>query len=109
MSVTDDIRQYGRGSFTQGFLQTITLGLADKKTAEENISELTGQPVGRSEKAKKIAGNAVGGAVFGGAAILSAKYLFKGLWKGLKNKPLVAAVIGGGAALAAAIGAAKSE
>lgn len=109
VSVTDDIRQYGRGSFTQGFLQTITLGLADKKTAEENISELTGQPVGRSEKAKKIAGNAAGGAVFGGAAILSAKYLFKGLWKGLKNKPLVAAVIGGGAALAAAIGAAKSE
>ena len=109
VSITDDIRQYGRGSFTQGFLQTITLGLADNKTAEENISELTGQPVGRTEKAKKIAGNAVGGAVFGGAALLSAKYLFKGLWKGLKNKPLVAALVGGGAALAAAIGAAKSE
>ncbi len=109
-SVTDDIRKYGRGSFTQGFLQTITLGFADKKTAEENISELTGQPVGRSEQAKKIAGNAAGGAVFGGAAIISAKYLFKGFWKGLKNKPLVAALVGGGAALAGGlIGAFKAN
>lgn len=31
VTVTDDIRQHGRGSFTQGFLQTVTLGMADKK------------------------------------------------------------------------------
>ncbi len=109
VSITDDIRQYGRGSFTQGFLQTITLGLADNKTAEENIAELTGQPVGRSEKAKKIAGNALGGAVFGGVALVSAKYLFKGLIKGLKKVPLVIGLVGGGAAIATAFGLAKSE
>ena len=108
VSVTDDIRQYGRGSFTQGFLQTLTLGLADKKTAEENVSELTGQPVGRTEKAKKFAGNVVGGAVFGGAAAISANFALKCLWKGLKNKPFVAALIGGAVGLAAAFGTSKS-
>lgn len=108
-SITDDIRQYGRGSFTQGFLQTITLGLADKKTAEENIAEITGQPVGRKEKTKKIIGNAVGGATFGGAALISAKYIFKGLMKGLRKIPLAIGFIGGGAAIATAIGLGKSE
>ena len=53
-SVMDDIRQNGRDSFTQGFLQTLTFGFADNKTAEENIALLTGQPVGRSEDAKKF-------------------------------------------------------
>lgn len=109
VSVTDDIRQHGRGSFSQGFLQTLTLGFADKKTAEENISELTGQPVGRSEKAKKIAGNVAGGAVIGGTAAVSAGWILKGFWKGLKNKPFIAALIGAGVGLATAIGTAKSN
>ncbi len=108
VSVTDDIRQYGRGSFTQGFLQTLSLGLADKKTAEENVSELTGQPVGRSENALKFAGNVAGGAVFGGAAAISANWALKFLWKGLKNKPFVAALIGGAVGLATAFGTSKS-
>lgn len=107
-SVVDDIRKNGRGSFTQGFLQTVTLGLADKKTAEENISELTGQPVGRSERAKKIAGNVAGGAMFGGAAAISANWIFKSFVKSLKNKPLVAAIIGAGVGLATAIGTSRS-
>lgn len=106
-SITDDIRKYGRGSFTQGFLQTVTLGLADKKTAEENVSELTGQPVGRSERAKKIAGNIAGGAVFGGAAAVSAKYLLKAFCAGAKNKPFWAALIGGIAGVGVALATAK--
>ena len=108
VSLTDDIRNNGRGSFTQGFLQTVTLGLADQKTAEENISELTGQPVGRSERAKKIAGNVAGGAVFGGAAIIGSKWILKSFFKGLKNKPFIAALIGAGVGLATALGTAKS-
>ena len=109
VSITDDIRQYGRGSFTQGFLQTVTFGLADNKTAEENIAEITGQPVGRKEKTKKIIGNAVGGAVFGGTALIAAKGIFKGLLKGLKKIPIVTAFIGGGAAIAAAIGMSQNK
>ena len=106
-SITDDIRRHGRGSFTQGFLQTVTIGLADKKTAEENVSELTGQPVGRSERAKKIAGNIAGGAVFGGAAAISAKYLFEAFCAGAKNKPFWAALIGGIAGVGVALATAS--
>ena len=103
VSLVDDIRQNGRGSFTQGVLQTATFGLADKKTAEENISDLTGQPVSRTERNKKIAGNVVGGAALGGAGIIGVKYLLKAFCKGAKNKSFWAALIGGGIALAAAL------
>ena len=103
LSITDDIRQYGRGSFTQGFLQTVSLGIADKKTAEENVSELTGQPVGRYERGKKIAGNIAGGAVFGGAAAISSGYLLKAFCKGMKNKPFIAGLIGGTVGLVTAL------
>ena len=109
MSLVDDIRQNGRGSFTQGVLQAATFGFADKKTAEENIAEMTGQPVSRSEQAKKIAGNVVGGAAVGGAGIIGAKYLFKAFCKGAKNKTLWAALVGGGIALAAALGVASKS
>ena len=102
-SLTDDIRKNGRGSFTQGVLQTATFGLADNKTAEENISEMTGQPVSRTEQSKKMAGNVVGGAVVGGAGIIGVKYLLKAFCKGAKNKSFWAALIGGGIGLAAAL------
>lgn len=76
-TVIDDLRENGRDSFTQGLLQTMTLGFADKKTAEENVSELTGQPVGRKEKLMKLAGNVTGGALIGGVTLLGANQLFK--------------------------------
>ena len=85
----DDIRQNGRDSFTQGFLQTLTFGFADNKTAEENIALLTGQPVGRSEDAKKFAGNVAGGAVVGGGLLGSAGLIWKGIKTGAKSKTLL--------------------
>ena len=110
VSLTDDIRQYGRGSFTQGLFQTLTLGIADKKTAEENIAEMTGQSIGRTEKAKKIAGNVVGGAVFAGVTAVTAKYILSAFCKGLKNKAFIATLIGGiiGLGTAIATGSSKS-
>lgn len=109
IELTDDIRQHGNSSFKQGLLQTLTLGFADNKTAEENISDMTGQPVGRSEKAKKIAGNLLGGAVFGGAAAIGTKYLLKAFCAGAKNKPFWAALIGGAVGLGTALVTAKSS
>ncbi len=107
-SVTDDIRKHGRDSFTQGFLQTLTFGFADKKTAEENIAELTGQPVGRSENAKKMAGNVVGGAVVGGGILASAGLIWKGIKTGAKSKTFWGILAGAAVGTMAALGLMKN-
>lgn len=96
-SLVDDIREHGRDSFTQGLFQTLTFGFADKKTAEENIAELTGQPIARTEKIYKTAGNAVGGALLGagGALALSGLWHFKSpVAKALFKVPVLAAIGG---------------
>jgi len=58
-SLNDDVRKYGKSSFAHGFMKTVTLGLYHGKSAEDNIAELTGQPVGKMEGYKKIAGGAI--------------------------------------------------
>ena len=107
-SVIEDIRANGRDSFTQGFLQTVTLGFADKKTAEENVSEITGQPIGRTEKNLKFAGNIAGGALFGGAAFLGFNTLCKALNICMKSKTAWGIVAGAIAGLGAAFATSKS-
>ena len=105
-SLSDDIRKYGAGSLTQGFLQSISFGFADGRTAEENISIINDQPVSRWEDTKKLIGNCLGGALTGGLGMLAlsslkfVKYLFK-------SKPLVAAGTGAvlGAVTSGGIGA----
>ena len=106
-SIPDDIREHGRDSFTQGFLQTLTFGIADKKTAEENIAELSGQPVGRSEKYKKAAGNVAGGALIGGATFCLANVALKALKIASKSRTIWGIAIGTIAGLGMAIGTAK--
>ena len=103
-SIPDDIREHGRDSLTQGFMQTVTFGLADGKSAEENISALTGQPVGRKDKTKKVIGNVAGGALVGGATFCVAPPLLKALKVSAKSKTfwgiLAGAVAGIGTAIA---------
>lgn len=106
-SIPDDIRAYGRDSFTQGFLQTLTLGFADKKTAEENIAELTGQPIGRGEKHKKIAGNIVGGALIGGTTFLTSGMICKALNIASKSKTFWGVIAGAIAGIGAAVATSK--
>ena len=102
--LVDDIRANGKDAFTQGFIQAVTFGLADNKTAEENIADITGQPVGRGDQTKKILGRAAGGAVLGGtgAYLLSFSKYFKFLGK---SKPLLVAAAGALIAGLAALGA----
>ena len=102
-SLVEDIREHGRDSFTQGALQSITFGLFNRKTAEETVSELTGQPVGKEENAKKIAGNLVGGAAVGGTTFALAKPFMKGLSIASKSKTTWGIVIGAAAGVLAAI------
>lgn len=93
-SIIDDIREHGRDSFTQGVLQTTTFGLADGKTAEENISDLTGQPVGRTDKALKALGNVTGGAFVGGAAFGLSKFALGALKIASKSRTAIGMAIG---------------
>ena len=102
-SLLEDIREHGRDSFTQGVIQTATFGIFNKKTAEETVSELTGQPVGTEEDAKKIAGNVAGGALVGGAAFGLSSLALKGLKIAAKSKTFWGMAIGAIAGTAAAI------
>lgn len=102
-TLIEDIREHGRDSFTQGTIQSMTFGLFNKKTAEETISELTGQPVGTEENAKKIAGNVVGGALIGGAAWGLTTPLLKFAKVASKSKTAWGMAIGAIAGAAAAI------
>ncbi len=109
VDLVDDVRENGKDSFTQGFIQALTFGLADNKTAEENIADITHQPVGRGDQTKKILGRASGGAVLGGAGayLLSFSKYFKFLGK---SKPLlVAAAAAAIAGLSALAGGVKSD
>lgn len=106
----EDIREHANGSFKQGFLQAITAGfIVDGITAEENISAITGQPVGRKENNLKKTGNMLGGATLGavGLALLSK---IKWIAPLFKSRPLWAAIAGGigGAIAAPALGAKQS-
>ncbi len=97
VTVTEDIRRYGNSSFLQGLYQSLTFGWADNKTKEENISELTGQPVSRYEKAKKIAGNATGGALIGVGSAIGIRSIWKvkgPFFKTLSRIPVLAAIGG---------------
>lgn len=100
--LVDDIRKNGKDAFTQGFIQSVTFGLADNKTAEENIAQITGQQVGRADQTKKVLGRAAGGAVVGGvgAYLLSFAKCFKFLGK---SKALLVALAGAAIAGASAL------
>ncbi len=67
-----DIRTAGQGSFMNGLLHSVTLGLFGNKTsAEENISLITKQPVSSEERKQKTAGKALGGVALGAGSALA--------------------------------------
>ena len=63
-----DLRDNSHGSFTQGFIQSLTFSAYDRKSAEDNISLISGTPVGTSEKTTHNAGRLVGAATVGAGA-----------------------------------------
>jgi hypothetical protein len=68
----EDIRSAGRGSFMNGFLHTVSMGLfGDKTSAEENIALITKQPVSRTEQKQKTAGKTLGGVALGAGGALA--------------------------------------
>jgi hypothetical protein len=73
-----DLRENSNSSFTQGLVQTATFGLFDRKSAEDNISEISGAPVGTGEKSAQNFGRVTGATAIGGIAYGIAKALEKG-------------------------------
>ncbi len=69
-SIVDELREHGHSSMTSGFLQSLMFSTYNRKSAEDNISEITGAPVNTSEKLSqnvgRVAGAATAGAVAGG-------------------------------------------
>jgi hypothetical protein len=68
VTLTQDLRKYGHGSFTQGMLQSMTLGTYYKNSAEDNVAYTTNSPVATGEKASQNLGRLTGAGVVGGAA-----------------------------------------
>ena len=97
-SLPQALRQYGHSSFNHGFLKAVTFGIFNKKSAEQNISDITGQPVSKKEQAKEIAGLATGGAAVATTGFLLAKNV-----KLLAKIPKVGWIFAGVAAAGAAI------
>lgn len=67
-SIAQDLREYGHGSFTQGLIHGATFGLYNSKSAEDNISKITGAPVGTGEKISQNVGRLGGAGILGGIA-----------------------------------------
>lgn len=75
VTLTQDLREYGHGSFTQGMLQSLTLGTYYKNSAEDNVAYTTNSPVATGEKASQNVGRIAGAGVVGGATYGAVKGL----------------------------------
>ena len=86
-SLIEDIRENAHGSTMQGFLNAASFGTYYRNSAEDNISQITGQEVAQGEKDSQNAGRVLGGLTVGGT-------LFAGLKKLSQMKTGKAAWIG---------------
>lgn len=77
-SLIQDLRENSHSSATQGFIQSLTFGAFYKHSAEDNISDITGQPVGTGEKTLHNLGRLGGAATVGGVAYGITKAVTKG-------------------------------
>lgn len=72
-NVIDDLRDYGDSPFWSGAKKAaggIGWLFMDKKTSDENIADISGKRIPRSDKAKEVAGMVTSGLLTAGAAIL---------------------------------------
>ena len=66
-TLIQDIRENAHGSMTQGILNSMSFGTYYRHSAEDNISQITGQEVAQGEKDSQNAGRVLGGVGLGGA------------------------------------------
>lgn len=79
-SLTDEISEYGSGQFGNGFKKGI-FGLGwlfcNKRTAKDNIAEITGEEVSKTDKLNQALGTATSGILAGGMSLLGLLKFFK--------------------------------
>lgn len=92
--IQTELRENGSNSYLHGLKKVASLGLASKRSAEDNIALITGQPKGKTEKYKEWAGNATAGA---GLSILGGLTVPK-MIKKVKSPKLMPLVLIGAAA-----------
>ena len=104
-SISQDLKEHGRSEFTQAFVNALTLGISNKRSAAENANYITGAEEGRMEKMHRTAGRIAGGATVGAAATVTTWGALKLLTPKLfKNKPIIGLIVGAIAGFFAAKG-----
>ncbi len=98
-TLTQDLREYGHGSFTQGVLNSLALGTYYRHSAEDNVSYVTGAPVATGEKTSQNLGRLTGAGIAGGLAYGGAKGLAKVLPKVGAKAGVIGLSVAGAAAL----------
>ena len=66
-TIVQDLREHGHSSLVQGFIQSLTLNTYDRRSAEDNIAEITHQEVPIGEKTEQNIGRIAGCVTVGGA------------------------------------------
>ena len=67
-TLVQDLRENGNNPFLQGLYNSMAFGLYDAKSAEDNISAITGTPVATSDKVKQNLGRLAGAGIVGTVA-----------------------------------------
>ena len=106
-TLVQDLREHGHSSLVQGLIQSLTLNLYGRRSAEDNIAEITHQTVPTGEKTEQNIGRIAGCGIVGAVAYAAAKALaghtgaiLKGAAKFLTSKAgIIGAVAAGVVAL----------
>lgn len=98
VSLKDDIRANSKDIFAQKFLNGATFGLLFKGSAEETISDITGNPITHEDKVKGSIGTVAGAAVSLTAAFQALKHSGSILKVAARN-PIGTLILGAAAAL----------
>lgn len=97
-SIADELREHGNGSFVHGMKKILSFGFSNNRTAEENIADISGTKLDKSETAKKFLG---GFAILGTIGGVIAAIVTKGKVKPTAITALAAGTVGGTAAAVA--------
>jgi hypothetical protein len=101
-SLTGDLHEYGDSAFFTGFKKALGgfgWALMENKSSEENIAEINGTKIPKSEKAKEVIGGVVSGILTVAALIIGGKACKKGYNKLFAADKATLAALSGGAGI----------